>query len=111
LRPLPVPVSNAQIQQQSRESGETTESLGDPENTEREATADPAVFGQRFRGQPFKNVTLEMSLKPFKKNEPDNIRVHLNAGYPWFQGRIAFEPGPADSGPCRACSVEPLILH
>jgi hypothetical protein len=29
LRPLPVPVSNAQIQQQSRESGETTESLGD----------------------------------------------------------------------------------
>jgi len=26
-------------------------------------------------GQPFKNITLEMSLKPFRKNEPEAIRA------------------------------------
>ena len=31
---------------------------------------------------------------------PDNIRVYLNARYPWFQGRIEFERGPAAFGDC-----------
>jgi hypothetical protein len=71
---LPLPISNAQIMQQSPQPGEARESLGDLENVDRDATAHPAVFTQRFRGEPFKNVTLEMSLKPFKKNDPDYIR-------------------------------------
>lgn len=37
---------------------------------------------------------------PGHEARPENTRVYLNAGYPWFKGRIAFEKGPAEFGDC-----------
>lgn len=37
---------------------------------------------------------------PGKEAVQENIRVYLNAGYPWFRGRIDFEPGPPEFGDC-----------
>jgi hypothetical protein len=37
---------------------------------------------------------------PGKEAVQENIRVYLNAGYPWFRGRMDFEPGPPEFGNC-----------
>ena len=37
---------------------------------------------------------------PGSEAREENIRVYLNANYPWRSGRIPFETGPADIGPC-----------
>lgn len=37
---------------------------------------------------------------PGNEARRENIRTYLNAGYPWFKGRIPFEKGPAEFSDC-----------
>jgi hypothetical protein len=37
---------------------------------------------------------------PGQEARRENLRTYLNAGYPWFKGRIPLEKGPAEFGDC-----------